>query len=91
MQCTIYHFNKHLKIKTSSKTLVNNLTPILAYLGFQCEHGIMKPSWIFMPENQNHFHYDPASVTNSINSDLLSSNPLLKDPLEDFWVEVKER
>ena len=64
---------------------------IFAYSGFQCKHGIMKPTWKFMPENQNHFHYDPASVTNSINSDFLSTNPLLKDPLEDYWVEVKER
>jgi len=57
--------------------------------GFQCEDGMMKPTWKFMP-HQNHFSYDPAAGTNSSDSNFLSSNPLLKDPLEDYWVEFQE-
>ena len=51
----------------------------------------MKPRWKFMPAQQNHFSYDPAAGTNSSDSNFLSSNPLLKDPLEDYWVEIRER
>ena len=73
------------------KVFNTNFNDLNWFAGFQCEHGMMKPSWKFMEEDQNHFSYDPATATDSSSSEFLSSNPLLKDPLENYWVEVQER
>ncbi len=55
-------------------------------LSFQCTaSGMMKPIWKFIEGNSDEFSYDPAKEGQ------VSSNPLLKDPLEDFWVEVQTR
>ena len=53
--------------------------------GFTCEHGMMRPHWNFMSHNSHEYTYDPAA------DEVLSLDPLLKDPLEEEWVEIQTR
>merc|ERR1711983_564896 len=50
--------------------------------GFTCLNEMLKPQFEFY-DNVNEFAYDPAS------SDKLSSNPTLRDPLEEEFLEVQ--
>ena len=50
--------------------------------GFTCQFDMLKPQFEFY-DNVNEFAYDPAST------DKLSSNPTLKDPLEEEYLEVQ--
>lgn len=57
----------------------------ITYEGFERdEHGVMRPLWKFMEGNKATYTYDPSSKTQ------LASNPLLKDPLEEYWVDIQK-
>jgi hypothetical protein len=57
----------------------------LYFLGFECESGMFRPIWSYMPHNSNEYTYDPAA------DGIMSMNPLMKDPLEEEYLEIYPR
>ena len=50
--------------------------------GYSCDQNVMVPHWEYLPENSQIYSYDQASL------ERLSKYPTLKDPLEEFYLEV---